>query len=457
MLESTYKIHKEKKMLVEIEDTTVITTMFNDELLTLSDSAAWSIWLKDTRDLSDNTVKVFMKAMERFWIWSLYNPVKIDERFPSFQARYRKALREGFKILIKSDEHDTEIEICSCVPLTKSTINKELAGINSYFYFTEESELIEDHRFINHLYERQRSAKSFLSGVKVKTSSTVLEAHGKKLSYMPPYKISRNRKHIKYFPLELFDELLKMAKPRERLIYLLCGACSARIGQALNLTLYDLDFERQAVWLLDPKSDYPDIYKNKRKVWLKEEYAIDMNNDNEHNTPDLQFKYPIPLYHEELYWLHDKYKDMFFDTLAKYMRSENYISENARYPTHPFLFVTKNGRRVHSRDTLSRFKATLRKLSEAQEGMNHINDLGLHSLRHFFGHSMAELYAATGDETLFLITMEAMGHASEESTNIYFRMSSKTKKEILKKHAKNIYAIKEKNQKKRNDSVHLSC
>ncbi len=60
------------------------------------------------------------------------------------------------------------------------------------------------------------------------------------------------------------------------MIYLICGACGARIGQALNLTLYDIDYEKLEIWLLDPKSDEKDIYGNKRREWLKKEYNIDM-------------------------------------------------------------------------------------------------------------------------------------------------------------------------------------
>ncbi len=431
-------------MLVEKGTIIEISTLFNDEIVTLVDSDDWSIWLKSTRDLADNSVRVFMKAMERFWIWSLHNPIGLKETFPSYQARYRKALREGFEISLEvfSEEFGDSVEhvICSCIPLQKVTVNKEIAGINSYFYFTEESKLIEDHRFINQLYEKQKAAKSFLSGIQIKKSSVALEVFGKKIKYLPPYKTSRNRQRVKYFPIELFDELLAMAKPRERLIYLLCGACSGRIGQVLNLTAYDIDYEKKEVWLYDPRSDYEDFRGRKRVSWLKDEYNIILTKNSPHNTPDLQFKYPIPLYDEELYWLNeDKYKNIFFDTVVEYQKTEEYCSEYARYPRHPFFFTTKTGKRVHARDTLSRLKTNLRKLSQKHEGYEWINELGLHSLRHMFGHFMAEVYARTGDDTLIEITMEAMGHSSSDSTNVYFKMSPKTMRAILKRHSKEIF------------------
>ena len=159
-------------MLIKNAKGIAISTIYNNEMITLEDSLEWSVWLKRVRDVADNTLSTFMSSMNRFWIWSLYNPVLFDEKFPSYQARYREALRRGFEIVDKvKDEFDDEIEIeiLSCSPLQKITINKEIAGINSYFYFTEEHDLLYDHRFINHLYEKQRSAKSFLSSIQIKS------------------------------------------------------------------------------------------------------------------------------------------------------------------------------------------------------------------------------------------------------------------------------------------------
>lgn len=424
-------------MIVKKADSYIVSTLFNNEVVTLVDAEEWSIWMKQVRDLSDNTIRTFLKSMERFWIWSLYNPIGLQESFASYQARYRSQLRSGFEITVTEesewDEDGVEVTVLECPSLGKSTINKEIAGINSYFYFTEESDLIEDHRFINHLHERHKAAKSFLAGVQIKKSPLALEASGSKVKYLTPYKVPKNRQRIKYFPVELFDELLEISKPREKLLYLLCGACSARIGQALNLTLYDIDYERQEVWLIDPKSDDLDIYGNKRRVWLKEEYDIDMMQVNEHNTPDLQFKYPIPLRHEPLYWLSDKYRNLFFETIKSYMKSKTYVSEFARYPRHPFFFTTSTGKRVHSRDALSRLKSALKKLYHQHKTSADIKllDLGFHSLRHMFGHARAELYAQSGNDAIPYITMNEMGHSNFESTLVYFNMSKETIKELI--------------------------
>ena len=431
-------------MLVKTKKGITICTLFDNETITLDDSLEWSIWLKNVRDLSTSTINSFMKSMERFWIWSLYNPVEFNERFPSYQARYREALRSGFEIIrsIEDNELDEpiEINILKSSPLQKITINKELAGINSYFYFTQEHELLYDHRFINHLYERQKRAKSFLSSIDIKPSRLAEKAFGEHVKYLPSYKIPKNRQEVKYFPPKLFDELLSIASPRDRLIYLICGACGARIGQALNLTLYDIDYDKLEIWLLDPKSDEKDIYGNKRREWLNKEYDIDMFIENEHNTADLQFKYPIPKTRSALFWINEyKYKKIFFETLIEYRNSKEFVSEALRTPRHPFLFTTKTGKRVHARDTLSRFKTNLRKINKKINTKHDLRNLGLHSLRHMFGHSMAEIYAKIGDDSLIKIAQDAMGHSSLDSTLVYFNISTQTMKDAVLKSSNLIF------------------
>ena len=77
--------------------------------------------------------------------------------------------------------------------------------------------------------------------------------------------------HLKTVTVVAENQHKAREKAREKLIYMLCGICSARIGQALNLTLYDIDYSNKDVWLLKPNSDYIDMYGNTRRVWLKEE------------------------------------------------------------------------------------------------------------------------------------------------------------------------------------------
>jgi integrase len=161
---------------------------------------------------------------------------------------------------------------------------------------------------------------------------------------------------------------------------------------------------------------------------------------NEHNTPDLQFKYPIPFTRTALFWINEyKYKKLFFETINEYRKSKGFVSETIRIPRHPFLFTTNTGKRVHGRDNLTRFKTNVRKAKEKSNFKKNIRNLGLHSLRHMFGHAMAEIYARTSDDSLIKITQDSMGHSNLESTLVYFNISSTTMRKAIYKATQEIH------------------
>ncbi len=228
------------------------------------------------------------------------------------------------------------------------------------------------------------------------------------------------------FPFELFMKLLEIAKPRERLLYLLCGGASARIGQALNFMFYDVDYDKKRVWLCNPTSDYRCGLINKsRRVWMKEKYNIDCFKDEPHNQ--FGFKYPIPYNpkaNRPLYWMDTAIQDMFFETLLEY----NPIKEHLREPKHPFAFVTKNGNRLYARSVHKSFKKHCKILQNTNKDYD-LSGLGLHSLRHMYGVYMAELYSMAiegkidiAPDKIKIYCQHGMGHKSMSSTDIYFNM-----------------------------------
>lgn len=426
-------------MIINIGNEFTIAFLFNKEMIELNKSKEWSFWMRTSQNLSNNTISSYLKSMERFWVWSLYYQTKKDESLSFYLSRYREQLRDGFEIIekISINNEVVNLNVYSSSPLSKQTITKEINGIESYFFFIEDINLMLDNRNINHLYEKRKSEKSFLSSINVTPSKTNYELVGKRRKLVKPYKKRvKSSSSLKRFPTKFFDELLSISKPRERLIYILCGACSARIGQALNLTIYDIDYKKKDIWLIDPKSDDKDIYGNKRREWLKKNYQIDILFTKPHNSPDLQFKYPIPYEYEPLHWIDDKYKNLFFKTLIEYVNGETYLPEQARTPKHPFLFVTKTGNRIRTREINTRLKSQLMKIDSSLESYS------LHSLRHMFGFMCAEIYGYSGNDALISWTKNAMGHSSLDSTLIYFNMSYKTKtkllKEALEKYKRNI-------------------
>lgn len=416
-------------------------------MVELHKAKKWSYWMQNLQNFAPNTIHSFMKSMERFWVWSLHYPTDINETLPFYLARYREYLKSGFDItkIVDINMQSVPISIYKTRPMEKSTINKELAGIKSYFFFIEDIEMMQDNRFINTAYEKKKSEYSFLSSVNMKKANTNYELTAKKREFLKPYKTkAQSTNSIKRLPPKYFDALLDLSKPREKLIYLLCGACSARIGQSLNLTIYDLNYEKNEVWLLDPKGDDKDIYGNSRRKWLKQQYNIDIKHTKPHNSPDLQFKYPIPYEFEPLHWINPKYSTMFFTTLAEYVNSDTYMPEASRIPRHPFLFVTKTGNRLRARETNHRFKQALKKLKKIYSIKKDIEYLSLHSLRHMFGFNCATLYGHTGNDALLMWTKNAMGHSSLESTMVYFNMNYTLKKKLLED------AINQSNQNIRN-------
>lgn len=423
-------------MKINIGNDFTIAFLYNNEVVELYKAKEWSYWMENLQNLALNTINSYLTSMERFWIWSLFNNLEDNEAFPFYQARYRKELRLGFEIQeeVSINKRKILITTYSSKPMGMNTINKEFAGIKSYFFFIGDVNLMQDGSTVNRAYENRKAQYSFLSSVNMKKSKINYELTSAKREFLKPYKKKvRSSEKIKNFPSHLFDKLLKLSKPRERLIYLLCGACSARIGQALNLTIYDLDYDRYEVWLLDPKSDDKDLYGNKRNLWLKESYNIDIKYNFPHNSPDLQFKYPIPLEYEPLHWINPKYKNIFFSTLSEYVNSSRYLAESSRIPKHPFLFVTKSGNRLRAREVNKSFKKALERLRKSENLNVSIKELSLHSLRHMFGFIAAELYGSTGNDSLIHWTKNAMGHSSLESTMIYFKMSFEMKKELLEK------------------------
>lgn len=152
-------------MIVKIGDGYSVAHNFESQVIKLSKSYEWSIWLSSIRNCKLGTIYQFMKAIERFWIWSLYNNKATDnESFSFYLARYRENLLVGYKIKEKIFDSylDDEIEltIWNEKPKAKQTINKELAGIKSFLNFIDESNLIENKNYIDIFYENKRVKKA---------------------------------------------------------------------------------------------------------------------------------------------------------------------------------------------------------------------------------------------------------------------------------------------------------
>ena len=410
----------------EIVNATIIVNNTKIELVGIN---KYYNYLKKIKKNKLSTIKNKLDSLYHFWLWTLSNFVEKDEDIQLYFARYLLALENGFRIMHKSYidefEEDIEYEIYASKPKQASTIIKEKRAVESFFKYMN--------LFKSEEYNLERNFLAYNKQLKYNKGSS----YGLKMSkFMQnillddvsilPSKSFNIKGDIKAFPFRLFDDLLALANPRERLIYLLCGACSARIGQVLNLTLYDLDYSSKNIWLIDPFSNEQLGFDGKgRKQFLKEKYGINIDVDKKHNQ--FGFKYPIPTNYKSrsaLIWLNNNYRILFFNTLFEYKP----LPESFRKPRHPFFFIRSTGMRITSDEVHKRFKKHLSILiNKYPEHKYKLNSLGIHSLRHMFGSVMATLEAkliinGEAEKTHWIrwFTSNAMGHRNQSSTDIYF-------------------------------------
>lgn len=420
---------KEDIMLLVTNKIAYMSILVGDNVYHLEGVSKYYKYLKLVKRNALLTIENKLNSLYHFWLWSLSNDVEFDEDLQLYFARYLLALEEGFKITNISNlcefNEDIEILVYESKPKQLSTIEKEKRAVESFFKYMG--------TFKSKDYSLDKNFLSYNKQTKYNKGSS----YGLKMSkYMQnillddvsvlPSKNTNIKGDIKAFPFKLFDDLLLLAKPRERLLYLLYGACSARLNQALCLTYYDIDYKSKNVWLIDPKSNNQLGYQGiARKQFLKDEYNIDILTDSAHNR--FNFKYPIPTNFKSrmpLFWLNNNYRKIFFDTLAEYSP----LPEVLRKPRHPFFFVRSSGKRLSSDEVYKSFKKHLNILAKKHpEHAYKLDGLGIHSLRHMLGSVMATIEAklivsGQPEKTHFIkwFTSNAMGHANPSSTEIYF-------------------------------------
>lgn len=388
-------------------------------------------YLRLVRRNRASTIESRLNAVYHFWLWTLCNASETDEDLQLYFARYLVALEDGFIVENITDVEEFneqhEYEIYRSKPKKPSTIEKEKRAVESFFKYAgtlDAKKLGLEKNFLSYAHQAKLGKGA---GYGLRMSKYLQEIFLDDVSILPANN-SFAVGDIRAFPYVLFGDLLEIAEAREKLLYLLYGACSARLTQALNLTLYDIDYENMNVWLIDPRSnDQLGFDGRGRKTFLWEEYGIDAAKQKAHKR--YGFKAPIPTNFKErmpLLWLHNGYKTLFFETLTDY----NPPPESTRKPKHPFFFVTKSGKRLSPSFVNDRFRRHLEELKKKYPKFaNRLDGLGIHSLRHMFGSVMATLEAKlviSGQSNLvsknFIrwYTSMAMGHRNSASTDIYF-------------------------------------
>ena len=420
-------------MYKEINNEYFFTLYINDKLYFFPELENYIKVKILVKRIKPNSLKTILSTLKSFIIWTITNFNNEKEELVFYLSRYLSDCENGFEIFdtIFSPELNERIEynILSIKPQQSSTVDKNKSIIEDFLKSTnqklfESFNLEKNIKSLNHA-----SINSVHDGYGLKMGSLAQKAFANDFSIIP----SRNKSlgnDFKSFPYQLFNSLLEISSPREKLIYLLCGACSARVSQVLNLTLYDFDYENKHVWLIDPRNnDQLGIHGIGRKTFLTDVYNIDATKDKPHSN--IGFKAPIPLRFKNripLYWISNIYRNLFFDTLAEY----KFLPESSRIPKHPFFFVTNSGARLTPQQVHATFTSHCEKLKKLfPDNAYNLDGLGLHSLRHMFGVMMAsfqttilmnkkDLKYNIPLEQIKIIAKEAMGHRSLSSTDVYF-------------------------------------
>lgn len=417
-------MNKELIMLIVTNKLAYAGVVIDNNVIYLDKLNEYYRYSKLVKKNAPSTIKSKLEHIYHFWLWTLSNVPDKDEDIQLYFARYLTTLETGFTIV--NINNDVEYTLYESKPKQPSTIEKEKRAVESFFKYIGSFKSSEYNLEKNFMSYAKRAKYSKGSSYGLKMSSIMQKTLLDDVSILPSKSSSFQTGDIRAFPFKLYDELLQLAKPRERLIYLLCGACAARANQALNLTFYDLDYSSKNVWLIDPRSNDQLGYQGiSRKQFLKQEYNIGIEEDKNHNK--FGFKYPIPTLFKSrmpLMWLNENYKEIFFDTLAQY----NPLPESLRVPRHPFLFVRSTGKRLSYDEVIKSFKKHIAILAKKYPELKYrLDGLGIHSLRHMFGSVMATVEAkmimAGETNTTFIrwFTTVAMGHSLQSrSTDIYF-------------------------------------
>jgi len=306
-------MNKEVIMLIVSNKLAYASVIVNFSIISLVGINKYYRYLKFVKRNALLTIQNKLNCLYHFWLWALANEVEKDEDLQLYFARYLIALETGFRIrnITSVDEFDEDIEyiIFESKPKQLATIEKEKRAVESFFKYMGTFKA-KDYNLEKNFFSYSKQAKyNKGSSYGLKMSKYIQNILLDNSSILPP-KDTHIKGDIKAFPFNLFDNLLKLAKPRERLLYLLYGACSARLSQALNLTYYDIDYDSKNVWLIDPKSNNQLGYHGiGRKQFLKDIYDINIVTDKAHNK--FNFKYPIPTNFKSrlpLFWLNNNYR-----------------------------------------------------------------------------------------------------------------------------------------------------
>ena len=421
-------------------------------------------YLREYKGASLGTLEKYIGSIHKFWIYALYFPSDKDQTIQEYATSYRTVLAtKGFVVreIVKESSYNFEMTKIIYTAKKIADPNSDMIALQSFYQFMTNPKVNPTFELIgsfpidiyyDKLNDEQMDIKDKYSkghGYGLKSRGIMrraLTAHLNVFTNLINKKYSRkntqNRKKKKAFKYEVFEALLEVADTRDKLLYILCGGTSARIGQALNLTKYDVDLLNKRVYLIPPGSHlrpqdtegYAFLGQPPR-IELLAKYGID-SNKSPHNLN--RFKYPIPTEDDEngfLHFLTDQLRDMFLETYSQLSREIT--------PNNPFIFQTSTGRYIRS-EAHDNLKKNLAKVKDKYPQFTDKElDMAFHGFRHMYGQIMASIAYYLQANSVELTNLEMpdgrstniielwktftrrkMGQSSPSSIDIYFNPES---------------------------------
>jgi hypothetical protein len=371
------------------------------------------MYLKKNKGYKPNTIKKYIRGVHRFWMYAFHYPPSINENFANYVADYVAIVKnEGF--VVNLDFDDLKVEYFKSD--TVKDMGQDLKALEIYFGY-----LISYSNTYNVNSVPKSLAKSFyigkdILGVDRRLKESIHSSYGMRVSPLMKEAMGRSKTLIselintekrmqkrntsesaigEALPLKAYFALLEYFKdkPRERLFCLVCGGLSARRGQALSMTWYDVDEVNKRVYLTDPFSQSrpkgPDgVYlEQKERSVLLEEVFKDSGIDyvNMLRKKEIGFKHPIPLRtldNRTLTFLLPELEDMFFETYS--------ILRNECNLNFPFVFQTKPSDDttgiLGGSEIAGSISNALKYLSDTHPELDIKENLQpIHSMRHMYG------------------------------------------------------------------------
>jgi len=410
-----------------------------------------------TRDLqkrgySNGTIENKLKSIGRLWDYTLSTSFPDLDNYKNFLYSFFETRIHG---TIQLDGSDPTGLYWSTPKY--STAERDFYNVNEYFEF-----ISNNFNVISTKYEKKifPGTLEYAKHINIKKNYSLFY-HSIKMTNHIKCRVNKridnysqyNSKNLKYkfFPPEkIFDLINAMDTIRDKMIVLLLAFGGIRISELLHLFISDISKDKDntaKISLANPvESKYIWDVKRNRKIikqkgtrrrYLAEEYGLLPRNlisikDGLHLGWKSMNEEDSSNHTSYVYWTMKEAGQMFYKLHKKY------IIERSKYINHPYYFISQNkntkGEPLRISSLRNHLRNKFRKIG--------VNDMSVHSLRHYYGFFSANILKLN-----ISIAKEMMHHKSEGSTSLYYKLTIETIRKAIEEGYQNI------NNSEKNDMI----